>query len=66
MDFKKFEIKYFNDFNYFIQKIVRDYYYLYRYQINHNFGTNNIYIILMLKAIKAKQNNHKILNKLNK
>lgn len=54
VSFNKFEAKHFDKSYNSTQKLVRYYCYLYRYQIDYNYGTDKTYIITILKAIDAK------------
>lgn len=54
MDFMKFEAKYFDKLDNITLKIFRNYYYLYEFQIDFNFGFNKTYNTVILKAVIAQ------------
>ena len=54
VDFEKFEMKHFDKFYGPTRKLLRDYWYLHGYWIDHNFGTCKTCITTMLKAVEAK------------
>ena len=56
-DFVEFEARYFDELNNTTWKIVRDYYYPYRFWIDHNFTLGKNYTITMLTTIEANWNN---------
>lgn len=51
MDIAEFEERYFDELNNAIWKVIRDYCYIYGFQINHNFGLDRSRITIMLQAI---------------
>lgn len=64
MNFAKFEIKYFNILDNTTQKIIKDYYYWYKYWIGYNFSPNKNHITVILKTIKANQNDEKVIKQI--
>ena len=53
MNFMKFEPKYFDRLDNTTFEIVRDYFYLHEFWIDHNFGLDKTYKTAILKAITA-------------
>lgn len=64
MDFTEFETKYFDKLTNNTWGIIRDYYYPYKFWIDHNFGLSKTCITFLLKAVKAKWNNKWILEQI--
>lgn len=65
MNFKKFEAKHFDDIDSPIWIIARDYCYLLKYWINHNFGLSWTHATTIIEAINKDWNNKWSLEQIN-